>query len=230
MSGAPVSGQRVVLKCDPFNDPDASAMEFRLTYEGTLLGASRKDTRARHKHEIRKAFHKQLRRLWEVNPYLRDGQPVTFAHGKNPFSGTAHGTTLTEWLAPRYSRCGYRFVPLVREELSLICAIDILFLRPGSPGSVLGIGGDIDNRMKTIFDALRLPANTDELGGYLTPEDGEDPFFCLLEDDRLITHAAIETDTLLEPVRDASGVNDSRLVIRVRIRPYDFNPSNMSFG
>jgi hypothetical protein len=35
-------------------------MEFRLTYEGLLLGASRNNTRASHKHEIRRVLHHQL--------------------------------------------------------------------------------------------------------------------------------------------------------------------------
>ena len=52
--------ERVVLKHDPDCETD-DAMEFRLTYEGTLLGASKNNTRAKHKHEIRKIFHKQLR-------------------------------------------------------------------------------------------------------------------------------------------------------------------------
>ena len=51
----------IVLLDDPYNDPDeGERLEFRLTYEGLLLGASRTDTRAQHKHEIRKAFHPQL--------------------------------------------------------------------------------------------------------------------------------------------------------------------------
>lgn len=29
------------------------------------------------------------------------------------------------------------------------------------------------------------------------PQDGEDPFFCLLKDDALVTRLAVDTDTLL---------------------------------
>ena len=83
--------------------------------------------------------------------------------------------------------------------------------------------------MKTLFDALRLPTNTSETGGY-GPEEGEDPFFCLLEDDKLITHASIETDMLLEPINGSFDVNSTRIVITVKIRPYDVNPGNMSYG
>lgn len=43
-------------------------------------------------------------------------------------------------------------------------------------------GGDIDNQLKTLFDALRAPHDVAELPG--GPSDGDqDPLFCLLDDD-----------------------------------------------
>jgi hypothetical protein len=54
--GEPVEGDDVV--------------EFRLLYSGRLLGASRNDTRARMKHEIRREFHPQLRQLWKTHPRI----------------------------------------------------------------------------------------------------------------------------------------------------------------
>ena len=49
-------------------------MQFRLTYTGRLLsyrddGAAIR-ARAKHKHEIRKEFHKQLKALWYTHPNL----------------------------------------------------------------------------------------------------------------------------------------------------------------
>jgi len=118
---------------------------------------------------------------------------------------------------------------LVRQALSLNCAIDVLFLRPTRPGGILR-SGDIDNRIKTLFDALRLPKNQDELGGFVVPEHDEDPFFCLLEDDALVTHLSVETDALLQPVGSTPDVNDARLVITVNLKPYVVDPSNINFG
>ena len=43
-------------------------MKFRLTYEGLLKA----NGSTQHKHEIRKAFHPQLKRLWEVEPNLME--------------------------------------------------------------------------------------------------------------------------------------------------------------
>ena len=228
----------VILKSDTYVDTDeGSGVEFRLTYEGLLHATQRdpvqnqRDPRADHKREIRRIFHLQLRRLWEVNPYLKHGYPVTFDWKSQsvPKSAVTHGCGIAEFLAPLYKRSGYECVPLVREELGLVCSLSIIFLRPDAPGSVLA-SGDIDNRLKTLFDALRLPKGTQELVGYESPRNDERPFFCLLEDDSLITHVSVETDTLLQPTGNASNVNDTRLMIHVKLRPYVVNPSNENFG
>jgi hypothetical protein len=65
------STKRLVVHSDPETDPDTSLMEFRLTYAGPLLAASQHDPRTNHKHEIRKRFHPQLKRLWEITPWLK---------------------------------------------------------------------------------------------------------------------------------------------------------------
>jgi hypothetical protein len=60
-----------------------------------------------------------------------------------------------------------------------------------------------------------------ELNG-LAPGPDEDPFYVLLEDDRLITHIGVTSDTLLELVPDPNVAPDeaARLVINVTVRPY----------
>jgi hypothetical protein len=55
-----------------------------------------------------------------------------------------------------------------------------------------------------------------------------DPFFCLLEDDRLITKVSVETDSLLEAIK--GDPNDVRVTITVRIRPYQMHVGNMMLG
>jgi hypothetical protein len=83
-------------------------------------------------------------------------------------------------LSYKYRRCGYRFVPLigglVGEGAETVCALDILFLRRESPRSVVS-GGDIDNRLKVLLDALRMPKNCDEVKGFAAPDFSETPFF-----------------------------------------------------
>lgn len=210
-------------------------MEFRLTYEGQLLSETNRDdsvkrSRANHKHEIRKVFHTQLKKLWEVTPFLKPHML-----GTNPprdLFRPAEENTL-EGLAKRFTRHGYRFVPLATRSLSLFCDVDVLFLRTGSPGELFTTRtGDIDNRMKTLFDALCMPQGGAQLGKYTNPDlhNDEDPFFCLLEDDSLITKASIESDRLLQYVSEPPSENDVRLVITVRLKPASMGLDNLRFG
>ena len=92
--------------------------------------------------------------------------------------------------------------------------MNVLFLRRSSPGQLIGHGGDIDNRIKTLFDALRVPTVA-ELPHGATPENDEKPFYCLLKDDALITTLSVRTDEWLEE-GDPSHV---LLVIHVDVKP-----------
>jgi hypothetical protein len=194
-------------------------MEFHLTYFGQLLG----EAGPKHKHEIRRTFHPQLKRLWEVSPYLKSlREPLmkeTLTINRPP------DVTRLEAL-PRRFQCGpFGLVPLVTRDLKIACSLEILFLRPDYPGGMIR-SGDIDNRLKTLFDALRIPGpDTNELGG-CTPEEGESPLYCLLEDDSLITEMAVKTDVLLEPT---SGTRNARLVITTKIKPIETTVANLGF-
>jgi hypothetical protein len=139
------------------------------------------------------------------------------------------GLSLKDYLGDKFQMNGYRFVPLVREDLALVVSLHILFLRPGRPGSVVN-SGDIDGRIKTLFDAFQIP-KVGQLKADQKPEDGETPFFCLVEDDELITHVSVETDTLLEPTGKSPGhpESDVRLLITVKIHPYEHHPGNEGF-
>ena len=106
-------------------------------------------------------------------------------------------------------------MPLATRDLELLCSIEVLYLRQGTPGGLLNRVGDIDNRLKTLFDALSMPQDRLQLGPFLTPDVGEEPFFCLLEDDSIITKATVESDTLLEAVSNPPDPNDARVVITV---------------
>ena len=46
-------------------------LEFRLLYEGELKPSGGSNTRSAEKHEIRRAFHPQLRRLWHTHESVR---------------------------------------------------------------------------------------------------------------------------------------------------------------
>jgi hypothetical protein len=93
--------------------------------------------------------------------------------------------------------------------------LDILFLRRDGPGSLIKSGGDIDNRLKVLFDGLRMPQGSEELCGD-SPCQDEDPFYCLLEDDKLISKVQVETNWLLTPQGQGERIHDVHLIIRVK--------------
>jgi hypothetical protein len=55
-------------------------------------------------------------------------------------------------------------------------------------------GGDLDGRIKTLFDALRMPTKEEEEAGEVATND---PLCCLLQNDSLISELAIKTGRLL---------------------------------
>ena len=100
----------------------------------------------------------------------------------------------------------FQFAPLVAERLHMVAELGITMLRPEPPGSIVTQAGDIDNRLKTLLDSLKMPREPGELPGEAGPMANETPFFCLLEDDNLITALTIRTDRLLEPAESAGEV------------------------
>ncbi len=221
-------------------------MRFRLVYEGELKSSQKDPTStqpdklAEHKQAIRKVFHRQLKHLWSTNKFLSNHkQQPSDRKAHQPIASTLDTLTWTDEdpipmvdnIANQYRQNGYKFVPLVREEISLLCSLDILFLRRDMPGSVIS-AGDLDNRIKTLIDALRCPQSANELRGNETPAQGEDPFFCLLEDDKLVTKLSVETDQFLSPPL-GNRDEDRRmvhLVISVELKPYDVTMFNLSFS
>jgi len=194
---------------------DAIEMQFRLVYQGKLPAASNHDTRSKEKHLMRKVFHKQLAELWDKHPMLKrwrtDRAYASIKRGKD-----SELVTVEDLIADNYERCGYRFCPLINNDDSLACSLDILFLRRDGPGNIIDSGGDIDNRIKVLFDALRMPQNCSEVQHFPKPEADENPFYCLLEDDKLIAEVKLTTDRLLEPMHSGEHINDVHLVIHVR--------------
>ena len=218
-------------------------MKFRLTYEGKLRPTGNEpkaetNRLANHKHGIRRHFHKQLKCLWEMDRFLReykvspedwDSQvPAADSIWAHWAPDPAKMIPLKEAVeaVDRYHQYGYRFVPLVLEPFSLLCSLKILFLRRDIPGNVIS-AGDIDNRVKTLIDAFRMPKSPNELVHEdAKPRPGEDPFFCLLEDDTQVSDFSVQTDTLLDSQADD---NTAKLVITVELRPYYVTTLNLNF-
>jgi hypothetical protein len=104
------------------------------------------------------------------------------------------------------------YVPLISDRLSIQAELEITLLSAARPGGLLNHTGDIDNRLKTLLDALSVPTNQ-QAEAQLTFAPPDKRVFCLLDDDRLVVRLDISNDRLLslEP-----GSRDAMAIIRVR--------------
>ncbi|MEV4202260.1 hypothetical protein [Micromonospora globbae] len=169
-------------------------MHFTLTYHGRLPSSSNATT----KHFIRTNLHPQIKELWRTHPAL--------VHDPEWISRSAETDSGKEWALLLKEVRGHDFAALVHPSLRLYAELDIFILRPEPPGAVISHSGDIDNQLKTLFDALRRPVDENEVPKGWTPTADEDPLHCLLDDDKLITRVNVNTDRLLTPGADPKDV------------------------
>jgi hypothetical protein len=194
-------------------------VEFRLMYQGIL----RANGDVEDKFAIRRQIHPQLRRFWAEHPLFKDmcwRWGIVTAHESG---GDAFDLGIKRLADTQLN--GFSFIPLSRKEWYLRCSLEVLFLRREKPGSVF-MRGDIDNRLKTLFDALQMPRSGQEIGTQV-PSTDEEPFYVLLEDDELIADVSITTDRLLSfPDAHQYTRDYAVLVIDVKLQPVQ--PSSWS--
>jgi len=164
-------------------------MEFTLHYRGRLKAHGT----PQEKHLLRTHYHTQLKALWNQLP-LNDHRDLLKPEPPERFISVIRQVGK------------FKFAPLVSSRIYLIAEIRITLLRPEPPGSIITQAGDIDNRLKTLLDSLKVPSEPDALPINAKPSPDEEPFFCLLEDDNLVTNLSISTDRLLEPSTSPSEV------------------------
>jgi hypothetical protein len=175
-------------------------MEFTLVYAGLLKA----NGSVRDKQALRRAFHAQLRELFSQPPF--SNRPETdMVYDRGP----------SEESAGSFELSGFSFSPLISARMKAVAELDIVMLRPEPPGGIVTQAGDIDNRLKTLLDSLRVPKSDSEIPKGDSPSEREKPFLCLLEDDNLITKLSVSTDRLLQPACGSSFVN---LLIHVKTK------------
>jgi hypothetical protein len=205
-------------------------MKFTLIYDGDLPASANKP-KPIPASRIRNEFHHQMADLWDSHIILRQ------------LAATARFPRFTEWnettgkepppiwdpdnigsplplregqidlCAPIPVPNAGNFKPLVRRSLSLACAVDVLFLRHEEPYNLMRQGGDLDGRIKTLFDALKMPDPKNE---YVGDEPTADPLYVAMEDDSLISDVSIRTGRLLgNRAKDKHAV---RLVVDITIK------------
>jgi hypothetical protein len=180
-------------------------MKVVLHYRGPL----RTNGDALNKAKIREVFHAQLAKFWAQDPLK--------------FLAVQLDAPASEMMASLKVRVGKAsFVPLVSSSMLAMAELRVLMLRPGPPGQLLSQGGDIDNRLKTLFDALSIP----QLNQIPRQMELPDPCYCLLEDDSLVTSVEVRAEQLLEDV-DPSTVD---LTVSVQTRVSTVTYGNMVFA
>lgn len=201
-------------------------MRFHLIYSGQLASSGNK-SKPGGARSIRDALHPQLKYLWDTHAALKQlrqsavvlKNPGEFM-GCGPDSPFAHKRDLERYPAQEHEvdlcepirRGAKTYIPLVRRSLDLNCEIHVLFLRNGDPGALVLPGGEIDNRIKTLVDALRVPDADVEV---LHPQ-AQDPTYCLMENDTLVSDLSISTDRLLTAKTEYD--NEVHLVVEVIVR------------
>jgi hypothetical protein len=200
-----------------YKDLGESFMEFRLTYQGPLLADRGKDnerqSRVKLMHTMRRQFHEQLSELWRLDGRLKH-IGAGFIETEDVSTGVKTKVSGLDEIAQRYGRDGIRWVPLVAEHAGVACGLNILFLRHEPKGGIIQ-SGDLDNRINTLFDALRIP-DKKQIPDDVDPQKEPAPFYCLLSNDKLIAEFRVTADRLLVPSAVPQGDSDVHLVIEVR--------------
>lgn len=153
-------------------------MKFTLTYQGALPPSGRPPI----KFQIRRSLSPQVKALWEREEFARSR-----AEGNE---SNRQSTTVS----------GRVYRPLIIRNRHVEIDLSVLLLRRDHPASLVFSGGDIDNRIKTLFDALQPPQSVQE-SGEVDARDGDDrqDLFTLVEDDRIITGLAVQSERWLSP-------------------------------
>ena len=199
-------------------------MEVSLQYAGPLSASNRNGAKQRLRAEFSPqllGFCKSLRPTGSTiaHPFYWFSKPI--ASGYPMTEATIKGNRIV-WPSPIgmpqthcFVRLGnYVVVPIITRGSNLSASVHIHMYRRDDPGGII-MGGDLDNRLKTLFDALRMPHSLDELPH---EDPGPDPrLLCLLEDDSLITEITIETHRLFTPPAGTEAETDVRLSVHVDI-------------
>jgi hypothetical protein len=210
-------------------EPD-ELVKFTLIYDGDLPSSGNK-SKPIEASNIRNAFHDQLADLWDSHVIFRqmartartyphltfwsseEYPPPGLPDYKEQIQPLQPGQT--DYCAPiPVSAAGVSYVPIVRNSLYLAAAVDILFLRHEEPLSLMRQGRDLDGRLKTLFDALKMPDPKEPI--YKGADPMADPLYVVLEDDSLISDVSIKSGRLLG--RGEKKKHQVRLTVDVTIK------------
>jgi hypothetical protein len=192
--------------------PESSPVNFILRYRGPL--STSRSHAPNDKHRVREYLHPQLAELCRTQPFYQKAQipdlPAAELKGPEAVNIPPH----TDFYCVPLG--GYEFVPLISRNGGVVCQLDITWFRREEAGKIVD-GGDIDNRLKTLFDGLRMPLDEKEIIEPASPNDARR--YCLLQDDRLITKLSVSTYQLLEPLGSGERAGDVDLLLHITVEP-----------
>lgn len=211
-----------------------TVMDFYLVFSGKLpsSGNSAKPEDVRN---IRDQLHPQMEFLWKTNAtlnrlrwtarvpkdpgwYLSGGDSPFIDRDEPPPELPEGWVNLIE---PTLSPNGKTYHPLVRKSLDVNCHLNITFLRQEDPGALVLQGGDLDGRIKTLFDALSVPTSPGNEAKY---PQAQDPTYCLLESDALVSGFDVSTGRLLLP--QTTNAHEVHMIVEVTVRVLRLGPWN----
>lgn len=128
-------------------------MRFPLIYRGLLAPWRRSDVAA--KRSIRREFQPQLSELWRQFPLFTWAPAVWTA--PRPQVPEPHGTCLHE-------AYGFTWAPLVNDTMQFTAGLDVRLLRRGVTDQIDRRPWDLDHHIRTLFDALGMPCQPEEVG------------------------------------------------------------------
>jgi len=184
-------------------------LRFTLTYRGDLPP----NANTQEKWRIRRELEPQLRHLWKTPPL--EGMAKYTDPNYEPNN-----------LYVGHSMGNLEYVPLITDKLNLRAELDVFILSASLPGGLINRSGDIDNRLKTLFDALSVPANPQQV----PPSPSSEPdnrVFCLLADDRLVTRVEVSNDKFLS---EPENSREALVIIRVRPIAFIVNLANLGIA
>jgi len=191
-------------------------VDVAISYRGPLPNA-RSDGAKRAKTQIRTQLHHQLDGL------CRNSDLFTTALKDDLFKATIQSGAQRVELPPGARGTFYfveffgtQYVPLLSRHNHRVCELTVQLWRRADPGELLDPGGDIDNRVKTLFDGLRIPHGENEIDPSTAPPSGR--CFCLLEDDALITKLTMSTHKMYRPISPGEDTTYAELSLYVTIK------------
>lgn len=194
-------------------------MRFSLKYEGPLKSSNSRKTHVADKNRLRWHFSDQLERLLIRGNFSR--LPVNDNYKAIMQSEEGGGLKLNLKNISGAEFTDVWYFAVIDRSFDVACSLSVRMDRPERPGHLFETSGenmgDLDNRFKTLFDALRMPHSKDEARPNEKDPEGWH-CVCLFEDDSMVSNLTVSTHPSLEEMPPGHV----KLTIDVEIRAHDF--------